>query len=419
MEEKVIKKYLFITQSDLSSDDSNGRTLREVFSYIQDENIYCFCTVRRNVNISASRSFCIEESRLFRKKSFHIDAKPNFSKNIIGNSKVKKNPLTCFIRNIFWNISFLFWKRKYKKWIKAINPDFIVFNPGDFLFMHKLVVYTSKVINKKMVIYNTEDYIFKTWNYLHKENGFGFLYPLFRKRMVKIYKNTFSVTFLAMHNTEGLTSAYKAFFPNVIHKTVFHPSSIKGFEKTYKNVFPLRFYYCGALDKGRGDIMVKFSKILRETIPSSEIIINGLAKTDFIDKLGDLQNIKYEGFVSYDEVVNKINETVILLSINSMDEYNAKDKYHGFSTKISDYVASLNIIFHIGPSGDETNTIKKYGLGYVSETIEEIRNNLLVLKRDIDNNGKNKNIKNQMCFYQKFLDIYFVAKQVKKMVEEC
>ena len=64
------KKYLFITQSDLSMEDSNGRTLRDVFGYVENSDIYSFCTQRKNPLLSSNQVFCIDQNRLFKKSKF-------------------------------------------------------------------------------------------------------------------------------------------------------------------------------------------------------------------------------------------------------------------------------------------------------------------------------------------------------------
>jgi hypothetical protein len=222
-----------------------------------------------------------------------------------------------------------------------------------------------------------------------------------------------------MHNTEGLTKEYSLLFPKLKHITIFHPSKIKAEIKVYDSKAPLLFYYCGALDKGRGDIMLNFAKMLDASVPSAKIIINGLAKRDFSEKLQNFKNIKYEGFVPYNDVVKKLNNSFVLLSINSMDEYNSKDKKHGFSTKISDYIASQNIIFHIGPQGDETDTLEKYHLGYVSKNENEILINLDKLVNAIQTSGVNPFLENQKSFYKNFLNPVFVSAKVKSAVEIC
>lgn len=412
------KKYLFISQSDLSLEDSNGRTLRDVFNYINWDKIYTFSTSRKNNQLNASQTFCINEKLLFKRKKIHRNV--SNSSNKISPSKpikIKKNPLTVFLRGILWSLSFLHWKHNYKKWLKEINVDYIVFNPGDFIFMHKIAVFSSKITQKKLIIYNTEDYYFKTWNYLHDERGFKRLYPLFRKHLVRSYNITFKYTNVAFHNTENLCDVFKTAFPDVKHFVAYHPTFLKINKKTKTIKSISSFYYSGALDKGRDKTLLLFANILKDILPSFKIIVNGLASESVIENIMRADNIIYNGVVPYEKVVNILKQNTFLLSINSLEKYLAKDKILGFSTKIADYISSLNLIFHIGVEGGvELNTIKKYKLGYVSSTKEQIIHNLNSI---VDNLKEcvNPFLENQKKFTDKYLDYKKVGNMVKEIVE--
>ena len=90
------KKYLFISQSDLSLEDSNGRTLRDVFNYINWDKIYTFSTSRKNNQLNASQTFCINEKLLFKRKKIHRNVS-NSSNKISPSKQLKlKKSITVF-----------------------------------------------------------------------------------------------------------------------------------------------------------------------------------------------------------------------------------------------------------------------------------------------------------------------------------
>jgi len=414
------KKYLFISQNDLALEDSNGRTFRNVFNYVNIENIYAFSLIRRNEKLNANQVFYIDESRLFRKKKIHYSIKKKEKSNtqtFRNSRKIKKNPLTMLLRNLLWSISFYHWRHRLRNWLEEINVDYIIFNPGDFAFMHRLAGYVSKVLRKKIIVYNTEDYYFKTWNYLHDERGFKRLYPIFRKQLLKAYRYSAKHTSIAFHNTEELMLIYKMEFPFVTHYVAYHPTMLAMNLETKKIDDTTNFYYCGALDKGRDKTLLIFAKILKEIMPNVKIIVNGKVPLDCTDEINNAENIIYKGFIPYDKVTETLKQNHLLLSINSLEKYHVKDKKYGFSTKIADYIASLNLIFHIGVEGGiEINTIKKYQLGYVATNEEEIVKNLISLKLNIKNN-KNPYMNNQKTFYENHLNYYKVARQVQERIE--
>lgn len=409
-------KYLFITQSDLSPQDSNGRTLRDVFGYVQESEIYSFCTKRANKRLTNTNTFCVGESELFRKKEFHKNPTTTTNNYLSSFSKLKKNPLTCLLRNLAWNLSFIFWRKTYKKWLLSIKPDYIIFNPGDFLFMSRLSIYTSKLLKKKLIIYNTEDYYFKTWNYLHSENGFNWLYPLFRRKLIKTYNRLFDNSKLVLHNTAELSEEFYNVFPQNKHLAIYHPSTIQMTDGDLKGNLLKQFYYCGTLDKKRDITLLKFAEILKEIIPNMKIIVNGPASLQTIKRMKEFSNIEYLGIIEYSEVVRQIKKRQILLSLNSLDQYDLADKKHAFSTKMSDYIASKNIIFHISLANDEYSAILNRKLGFASSNFEEVKKNLSELKVILDSNV-NPFEKNMDDFYETFLSPQNVYSKIKNEVD--
>lgn len=417
------KKVLFINNSDLADSDSNGRTLRDVFSFVKDEDILSFCITRKNPSLKRESVFFANESLLFHplkmKKgalSTPIPAINAKTEKNIGINRPKKNPLTCILRNAAWRITFLFLKGEYKKWLFKNNPDYIVFDPADFLFMHHVASYTSKILKKSLILYNTEDYYFKEWNYLHKENGFGFLYPLFRKKLIRCYKKTFSLTKICFHNVTGLRDKYKEEFPEVKHLLAFHPSKIRALEKPFVSTSYRDFYYCGSLDKGRDETMLLLAQTLKDHYPKAKIYFNGRSMRQFDDKaIERLGNVVNLGFCPYDEIKKKLNDSLILVSIGSFDAYNAKDKYHGFSTKLSDYISSLNPIIHIGPEGEELHILKDNNLAYICKNKGKILDTLKDLFSSLQSQKTDKYM-SQREFYIKYLNPETVSAEVQKAI---
>lgn len=416
----MFDKYLFISQSDLSMQDSNGRTLSDYFGFLKCEQRYSFCTKRNNPKFDSKHTFCIDEKLLFKKKNIHREGvEINVEKTVPPKTKILKNPLTCLLRNFAWNLSFPFWKFKLKKWLSEIAPNVIVFNSGDFIFLHKLACFIHKYTKAKFVIFNTEDYSFKTWNYLHDERGYKFLYPMFRKLLVRNYNKSFGSADLVIHNTKGLCDEYSACYKNTKQIYLLHPSVIKpDIKKRISEITSHDFYYCGNLDKQRDVTICLFSDLLTKYNYPGKIIINGPASADSILELSKKRNIVYCGCITYSQVLAEIDKKRILLSVNSLNPYHLIDKKHGFSTKISDYISSLNLIFHIGLENDEFIILKNNELAYLSKNAEEIERNFNNLVNDVTMNI-NPFIKNQYDYASKNLNFentyLFLEKEIKML----
>lgn len=414
------KKYIFICNNDLSSTDPNGKTVRDVFSFVPNENVYCFSLNRNNPSLSDDQVFCANENEVIKFKKVNHLKSPSPSATC-GSQKraVKKNPFTCLTRYILWRTSFLFWKKEYKKWVKDINPDYVVLNISDFLFFNYLAIYTSKILNKNVIFYNTEDYPFKTWNYLHKENGFSWLYFLYRWILLGSYRKVFKKCQLCIHNVNNLKEIYSKKYNRVKHEVIYHPSQVVGKDNIKGFVADnLTFYYCGNLDKGRDKVFLMFLDKLKEKDDRAKVIFNGSLER-YINKetLSKYPNLIYKGFCSPEEVLNNLTKDYVLLSVASLDSYNAMDKYNVFSTKLGDYIASFNPIFHIGPVGEETNILKQYNLAYVSSNANEIYDQLSLLKEDISKKTLIK-FNNQKEFYSKYLKPDVAEKSFLSFINE-
>lgn len=406
--------------TDLSDTDSNGRTLKDVFSFVPEDRRYCFCYRKSSGGSSSQRVFLVDESRFLRSSKRRGKALSNVNStadDVNKNGKhIRKNPLTCLLRNLFWMIRFPFFKKGLLQWLDSIQPELLVFDPGDFIFVHYLAAYIAKKLNKKLVMYNTEDYYFKKHNYLHKERGFGFLYPLFMYWLRRAYRKSFRAARICFHNTEGLSKLYKAEFPSCEHHVALHCASIVP-PVTRKEPTTFRdFYFFGNLSRGRDKTLFDIAEHIFKVSPSSKIFVNAAETGLFCPKnLNKYPNIVNLGFAQYSDITKKLEQNFILLSFNPLDSYNAMDKFHGFSTKISDYIASCNPIFHLGPEGDETNTLRAHNLAYVASSECEIDNVLQKLLSDLKTGVYNLD-EYQRSFYRDFLDKKKVNAEMERLL---
>lgn len=416
------RNYLFICSSDLADVDVNGRTVRDTFSFINDENIYCVSGTRLNKNLKNDQVFLISDFLIkkfkFFGKFYHQDVQE--LKSFVDDSLNKhalKSPLLCLFRTLIWKISFLFWKRPLYKWIKKSNIDALVYNVGDFSFNNYLATKIAKKFKIKLIIYNTEFYYFKTWNYLKKQNLF---YPLFINNFRKSFNKTMKFTDLCVYNLQELADLYAKQFPNNKHCAFLHSSSIK---QTLNSKKPLSdsplFYYAGSLDKRRHVPLFSFSKCVEKVFPKSQILIHGsLGNYLKIDDFKDYKNINYKGMQKYDEIVKKLmSNDIVLLSLSPIDDYAAKNNYYGFSTKLADAIASLNPIIHIGTKNVETDLLEKNELAYVAFNENGVAQLVKTLKDDVKL-GKLVFAKNQADYAAKYLDQDKNANQLKDILDE-
>lgn len=416
-------EYLFICCSDLADVDVNGRTVKDTFSYIGQENMRCYCNVRLNQNLSSDDCFCVDDSDIYKFKFFkkmfykkNCQKLESFKSDIV-NKHSKKTPALCLLRYLAWKISYLFWKHRFFKWVAQRKVDYIVYNPGDISFNNFLALKLAKKTNAKLIIYNTEFYYFKTWNYLKKQNA---IYPLFIKNFRHSFDKVMKYALLCIYNLPELADLYRKHFPLNKHIYAMHPSLI---EQIPENKQPLGkdplFYYSGSLDKRRHVTLFEFATKLSKIFPNSKILIHGNLGTAITkDDLLGYSNIVYDGLHPYDDVKRILmGNNVVLVSLSPIDSYATKNNYYGFSTKLADCISSLNPFIHIGSVTAETECIAKYHLGYLASSIDEIETILNQLKDDVISK-KMPFIENQFSFRNDFLDKEKNEKFIMTSVED-
>ena len=80
-------------------------------------------------------------------------------------SSVRKNPLTCLLRDHLWR-SKTWSTKRFWRWVTSFNPQVVLLQAGDMPYLYDLALIVCQKTQSKLVIYNSEDYYFKTWNYM-------------------------------------------------------------------------------------------------------------------------------------------------------------------------------------------------------------------------------------------------------------
>lgn len=354
-----IKNILVISNNCFSESDSNGRTLGNLFWGWPKEHLAQMCVISRDPNWKLCNNYyCIEDKTVL-KAFIHFgkakgrcltettkDAKQvETNVNTVRANVGKKTLGKVVLRELVWA-----WKRwnskSFQIWVEDFNPDLVVLQFGDSVFMLDLAYYIATKRNIPLVIYNTEGYYFFPRNWYHISKLDTLLFPIYKK----IYRNKvnriMSVAKHCVYLNDKLKEEYDRAFGNT-STVIYNSSSI---ERSSEPSFAKpRFCYLGNLGLDRDSGIVEIGEVLQSINPDYNIEVYGSADDVMKQKFANSSGVDYKGLVSYDEVKKIISESDVLFHIETEKGYKERQLQYAFSTKIADSIASGKCFVLYGP----------------------------------------------------------------------
>lgn len=357
---------LVISNNCFAQNNSNGRILGCLFNGLEDVNIRQFHIVSGANDFNICNDYYHIGDKDAIKSVFHFGRKigkriqmdtgvtSKITKSDFGN-KVKKNAFTALIREIAWTLNKNV-KPSIYSWIGTEVPDVVLLQAGDAGFMYKIAEDVSKHYNVPLVIFNTEFYYFEERNWLDDKSN-SILFKIFKFRLRKTIEKVMSHAKMSIYNSDWLKSKYDDRFgkPSIS----IYQSSDAHLQPKLSDV-PKRLVYVGNFSFNRHLPIIEISKQL--SLVSSDYIIEtyGPASEGVIDELKAYPNITYNGIIPYNEVLDIITNSKLLLLVESLDPLNSKLTEYGFSTKITDYMGTGVPILAYG-------SINNVGIGYLKK----------------------------------------------------
>lgn len=363
MNTRLFPRILILSHDPFSFESSNGRTLGEYFvDYDKNSLLQLFINSFPLDMIDCS--YCqIDEEKIIKGKTVATFKKRQYGdlSSSLNNSfhrsqrkKVKKNPFTCLLRNTLWNLNFRITKYLDEQ-ISQFKPDVLLVQVGDAPFLLKIAMIIAKKYSLKLVVFNTEDYPLKTWNYLHKENGFSFLYPIYRKKIVKSYKKLIGFSHACIYNSQSLADDFENFCKSkapfvLMPSTNYNVQPQKPFEKN--------ILYAGNLAGKRYEILAMASDVMNKISKDLKLDIYAMTLPENSETmLKSRSNVRLHKPVSYSDLQILMSKCWCLINVENTSEYYVHDRKHEFSTKIVDFLAAKKpfIVF-----GDRTMAFSKH-----------------------------------------------------------
>lgn len=271
--------------------------------------------------------------------------KESIKKGSFSKKNIKRNSFTLFLRNAIW-------KNKWKstdlfEWLDAFQPTIIFFVAGDGLFAYDICKYIKNKYHARLCIYMTDDYIMP-------RTEDKIIDRLYRNRTKKILGEILEVTDEFFTISEMMKREYKTLFnkDSTIIVNMTDSLKIEDFGNR-TNEYPIVFSYAGSLYYGRDVVLDTIGKALdnyNEKFQEIRGILNIYSNASQNKaNISENSGCRLCGSLNSEELKVSLNESDVLVFVESSEKkYLEKTKY-SFSTKIPEYLSVGKIILAVGP----------------------------------------------------------------------
>lgn len=381
-------KILVISNNCFSKTDSNGRTLGNFFAGWPKEKLAQFYIQNAYPDFDVCDNFFrVTDSQALRavfgkkaggpvkKNDAVIDTVSN---SVVPSKKRKRDALTMIARNIIWKIGS--WKKcGFDLWVEEFCPQAVLLQAGDNSFMFALARKTAEKYAIPLFIYNSEGYYFKNFDYFRAKGIAHILYPLFRAGFCREFRKTQKVAAFNFYLCDGLKKEYDKEF-NTPSTVIYTSSELKFLGDT-----PLHdgftVSYLGNLGVGRHEGLIEIAKVLQEISENYHLDVYGKIPNERVkSSLDNCKGIRYKGFVSYDEVIEVMKNSDLLVHTESFSDFYKEDLKFAFSTKIADSLASGKCFLLFAPEIVESyKYLEENQLAYTVNSLQELQKTLRLL----------------------------------------
>ena len=341
------KKVLVISNNCFSLSNSNGRTLGNLFVGWPKSDLAQFCVIAQDPNWElCDNYYCLEDKTVL--KSFIkcqkavgrrlLNQQTNNSSNTMRASIGRKTLYKVAARELIW-AGRRWYDEQFKQWLDDFNPDQIVFQFGDSIFMFDIALFIAKTRNLPLIIYNTEGYYFFPRNWHQKALGDTLLFKLYKRKYRKKVESMMQIASHCIYLNDKLKEDYDKTF-NVQSTVIYNSCSIsKSDEPLFANNLP-RISYLGNLGLDRDSALIEIGSVLQELNEAYNIDIYGQADENMQQRFINAPGVNYKGLISYDEVRAIISNSDILFHVETEKGYQERQLQYAFTTKIADSLAS-------------------------------------------------------------------------------
>ncbi len=395
------KRLLVISNACFFNANSNGRTLAKLFDNYDKSSLAQFfvygtpdftvCKRYYQVTDREALLSCLlwkETGGVFKPEM--VEAHDTYGGTSLRGKRVKKTPLNLLLREVAWKLGR--WNgNNLKQWIEEFGPEVIFVSVAANPCLCRLARQIAKRYHIPVCLYSTESYYFMG-NYLTKR--LSVFYALFRAWLRKSYKSLQKYVRIGVFNTPLLQKRFEEEFTFPC-TCVYSPSDID-FQENISLREPITISYLGNLQWNRHLALMQLAEVLRDIIPGVQLNIYGKIPNEQVrQQLLGCAAVRYCGIVPYDQVVEIIHKSTLVVHAEWNDPETNENIRYGFTTKIADSVCSgtpFLAFAHKGLAG--IDFLLRNQCAFVAETEEELREQLKLAlfnedaRRDVVENAK-------------------------------
>ncbi len=347
-------RVLILSNNCLTQNSSNGRTLRNFLLGWPKEQLAQFYIHRQVPDFDVCGNYyCVTDKQalnafLCRGRSGGIMTEADFvdGSAVSVHQYSNRTAMTMLARELIWK-SKRWGYGTFHRWVDDFAPQVLLLQAGDCGFMFKLARELAEAYQIPLVIYNSEGYYFKEHDYFRAKGLAHSLYPVFYNQFAKQFRKTMHMAHSAIYICDALLQDYgKEFF--LPSQTIYTATTLQSAEK--KPHEGLVISYLGNLGVGRHEPLIEIANALQEISPELHLDVYGkTAYPEVQAALDSCHGITMKGFVPYEQVVEVMQQSDILIHSENSSDFYREDLKYGFSTKIADSLASGTCFFVYAP----------------------------------------------------------------------
>ena len=279
------------------------------------------------------------------------------------------------------------------------------------IFSYKIALQIANSLNIPIITYICDDY------YLNKKKSISPIYNLNKFLFKKEYRNLMSYKSNCIYICEKMQRDYEENFKNKAI-TLMTTSNL---EKDNNCIFRLKndkkISYIGNLGYNRWKALIDIGRLVKE-ISNGEMnidVYSSESRSEIIKHLNFENGISFRGSLDAKQVIEKINDSDVLIHVESLDSVNREKVKYSISTKIADMLSSGKYLLIYGPK--EVASIEYFSennAALVSTSKEQLRKNIKLL---INDHYESEYINNALSLSEKNHSKEKNDKILKKFVE--
>lgn len=425
-----MKKILILSNNALSNSRNNGKTLASIFSLLKEYEIVQLYLRDEYPECALAKSYFRLSDFDMLKNALGIDSgakiilsqdpqKLQIPENrtsifALCSQYLKSTTIGLYLRDFIWkrgmhNLS------RLEEWLKSEAPDLIFFVGGGGLFSYKLLRHISDLLKIDFLVYFTDDY----FKYYNRSWGYHF----YRKRLIQEARGAVSLSKACFGIGEQMAMEYSDFFEKKF-SWIMNCTQLQIPRKSTPSS-KLVFSFFGGLHLNRWQNLARLGLLLKKLTTESGLESELNIYTITLPSKKILTALKksgctFRGGCIGKDLIKKIEETDVLIHVESEIKATVQMTMLSVSTKITEYLSSNRVLLGLGPTQVASmQLIKKYDMGLILDS--SLSDNELIKELHVlwDEKIRTHFISNATKYTKNFMRAEIVKEKIKLAIEDC